>query len=341
MKLVSLDSLASELAKPGFERQLIPLLMYKGRADLGRYHRLWNLVVAMMMHEAESISEGITHLQLNPEWSQLCFPEKRVQHCGMRGFLNRLRDNRAVTDLVPGLTEYVEWLMPRYFPYERVPLEASRSRCAWWRVFERKGPLAPPDGFAEVADDKANGDLADLFGVSIYHVAKWKRALEIAAFRGRHREALSPPDDFYEVANGRSRAWVQRHYGRSQLVVSRWFEETNAESAAALAAQLLAYPYLVHEGKGPEHELLRLINAAIPQHLPPDLRADMCQDLAIGCLIGDFNKDDLHLPAKEVAKRVYRMFPTKYGPISLDAPMFADSNVRLLDTLVDEGRDWA
>lgn len=389
MKQISLDRLSNELAKPGFERELIPLLMYRGSSNLGRYQRLWNLVVAMMMHEAESISEGITHLQFNPEWSQLCFPDRRVQHCGMRGFLNRLRDNPAVTDLVPGLTEYVEWLLPHYFAYERVPLEASRARCAWWRVFvpKRSGPLPPPDGFAEVAALRPNAELAELFGVSRYHVAKWKHLLGIEAYNrapmgppldfeqhalgernyeladrysvsavviARWRaetgvecekewargSILPAPDDFYEVANGKSRLWAQKHFGRSQKVISRWFKETGAEPAALVSAQL-AYPYLIHEGRGREHELLLLINAAVPHHLPPDLRADMCQDLAVGCLTGDFDKEDLHLPAKEVVKRVIRMFPTKYGPVSLDAPVHPDSDLRLLDTLIDEGRDWA
>jgi hypothetical protein len=382
--------LANELAQPGFERELIPLLMYRGSCSLGRYQRLWNMVVAMMMHEADSFSEGINHLHLNPEWSQLCFPDKRVTMMGMRGFFTRLRDNPAVTNLVPGLTEYVEWLHPSTWAYERVSLEASRSRCAWWRVYvpKQREPLPPPDGFEDIAAGKPNGELAQAFGVSEYHIAKWKHLLGIETYRrpllgvpldfeeyaleernfelavrfgvsgpviarwrqetgvecqkewNCGREVLAPPADFYEVANGKSYLWAERHYGRSQKVIRRWFKETGAEPGSPLPA-VLSYPYLVHEGRGPEHELLRLINAAVPHHLPPDLRADMCQDLAVGCLTGEFRKEDLHLPAREVVKRVTRMFPTKYGPISLDAPVIAGSDLRLLDTLIDEGRDWA
>lgn len=388
MKRIALASLTNELAKPGFERELVPLLMYKGNQTLGRIQRMWNLTVAMMMHEAESLSEGITHLHMNDEWSQLCQPDRRVQHCSMNGFLNRLRGNPRVSDLVPGLTEYVEWIHPYPWTYERVALEATRSRCAWWRVFvpKRTGPLPPPDGFAEVAEGKPNAELAELFGVSKYHVAKWKHLFGIEVYERSPMEppldfeqnalaernyeleqrysvsspiiarwrmetgiecqkawarksALSPPANFYELANGKSQLWAQRHYDRSPNVIKRWFKETGAEPAV-LAPPCLNYPYLVHEGRGPEHELLLLINAAVPKHLHPDLRADMCQDLAVGCLTGDFDKDDLHLPAREVVKRVARMFPTKYGPISLDAPI-GESDFRLLDTLIDEGRDWA
>lgn len=295
MKQVSLTSLANELAKPGFERELIPLLMYKGHSDLGRMHRLWNLTVGMMMHEADSIGEGLNHLQLNPEWSQLCGPPGRVHHCGMRGFLNRMRDNKPVTDLVPGLTDYVAMILPRWYPYQRVPLEASSSRKAWWRTYTPK-PRGPAP--------------------------------------------LPAPNDFYEMANGKSVEWAMLHYARSRPIILRWFAESEAEKEVARGCGVLAYPFLIHESKRPEHDLLRLINAAIPTYLHPDLRADMCQDLAVGCLTGDFDKGDLHLPAKEVVRLVLRMFPTKYGPVSLD-DFIPGTTVKRIDTLVDEGRDWA
>lgn len=295
MKPVSLNALANELAKPGFERELIPLLMYRGHSDLGRVHRLWNLTVAMMMHEVDTPGTGINHLHMNPEWSQLCFPQKRVQSCNMSGFLTRMRDNKPVTDLVPGLTDYVAYLKPRFYPYQRVPIVASSARCAWWRTYTPKKLDPPP-----------------------------------------------VPPDFFAKADGKTLLWAAEHYNRSLPVIARWFEQSGAvRSDPERCAPVLAYPFLIHEAKKPEHELLHLINAAIPHNLPPDMRADMCQDLAVGILIGDFNKDDLYLPAKEVAKRVYRMFPTKYGPVSLDAIMPGTEDFRLLDTLVDEGRDWA
>jgi hypothetical protein len=296
MKQVPLSALENVIAKPGFERELIPLLAYRGQLNLGRAHRLWNFTVAMMLHEAESLSEGVNRLQMNPEWSQLCLPENRVQFCSISGFMNRLRDNRPVTDLVPGLTDYVATIYPRFYAYRRVPIEASRSRAAWWRTFTPKA---------------------------------------------RGPSALTPPPDFFEIASGRSIEWAKRHFSRSEPVIRRWFALTGAEYERLETRPVLVYPFLIHDGGKPEHDLLRLIDAAIPRHLPPDLRADMCQDLAVGCLTGDFNKDDLYLPAKEVAKRVHRMFPTKYGPISLDAPLSDDGSFSILDTLIDEGRDWS
>lgn len=386
MRAVSLDSLQGELAKPGFERELIPLVMYRGQANLGRVQRLWNLSVAMMMHEADSLSEGINRLHLNPEWSHLCFPDRPVQMMGLRGFFNRLRDNPKVTGLVPGFTDYVEWIYPHYWPYERVSIEATRSRCAWWREFvPKRVVLPPPDDFMSVATGVPNHILAEHYGCTAYQVRKWKHELGIEPYAqqpwdvpldfdqwapeevneelelrygvsgnvisrwraetliqcARRKRGLEPPSSFFEEANGKSILWAMRHFGRSQNVVRRWFNETGAEYETAPPAASLNYPFLLHDRGNPEHELIRLINDAVPKHLPPELRADICQDLAVGCLTGEFDKEDLLLPAKEVAKRVFRMFPSKYGPISLDAPIRDDSDMRLLDTLVDEGRDWA
>lgn len=101
----------------------------------------------------------------------------------------------------------------------------------------------------------------------------------------------------------------------------------------------LVYPFLIHDGGRAEHDLLRKVNAAIPQYYSPDRRADMCQDLIVGILSGDFSEDDLGLPAKEMTKRVMQMFPTKYGPVSLDADLTGDG-FRLIDTLSDDMNPW-
>lgn len=101
----------------------------------------------------------------------------------------------------------------------------------------------------------------------------------------------------------------------------------------------LLYPFLIHDAGRPEHNLLKKVNAAVPRGLSPDLRADVCQDLVVGILCGDFSEDNLELPAKEMIRRVYKMFPTKYGPISLDAKM-GDTGLTILDTLSEEDSIW-
>jgi hypothetical protein len=112
------------------------------------------------------------------------------------------------------------------------------------------------------------------------------------------------------------------------------------DGRGGLRGSPLVYPFLVHDGGRPEHVLLRKVNAAIPRHFSPDLRADMCQDLIVGILCGDFSEDDLLLPAKEMTRKVLKMFPTKYGPLSLDAEIPGTDGFRLIDTISDEMNPW-
>lgn len=101
-----------------------------------------------------------------------------------------------------------------------------------------------------------------------------------------------------------------------------------------------AYPFMIHDGGRPEHDLLKKVNAAVPRNMDDDRRADLCQDLIVGILSGDFREDDLGLPIKELTRRVMQMFPTKYGPLSLDAPITGTDGLTILDTLSDEENPW-
>lgn len=142
MKVVSLAALQSEIIKPGIEKFLLPLAMYRGTRSLGRIHRLWNFAIAMMKTECTSLGEG-TILSQNEEYAQLCGPENQVNHIGLHGFFSRLRLNPKVTDNVDGLTEYAEWLVPRPFDLTPVALRSVYKNCAPWRIYEplrlRKG----------------------------------------------------------------------------------------------------------------------------------------------------------------------------------------------------------
>jgi hypothetical protein len=86
----------------------------------------------------------------------------------------------------------------------------------------------------------------------------------------------------------------------------------------------LFYPFILHDPSKPKEgeELVRLVNAAVPASWPDFLRADVCQDLIVAILTGEISKDELHPGnVKEFSTRVFRMHPTKYAPISLDAPV--------------------
>lgn len=79
------------------------------------------------------------------------------------------------------------------------------------------------------------------------------------------------------------------------------------------------YPFLVHEGNRPIDPLVELIAQAVPKHLDRETRADLCQDLAVAILCGDLAREDVQEGIRCYLPKVRKMFPAKWGPISLDA----------------------
>lgn len=257
MKSVSLARLEERIVRPGFERFLKPLVMYRGNLTLGDVHRMWNLIVSGMEHEA-TVADITQRLQHNSEFSHLCVPAGKRPASSLYSFCSRISDNPKVMAEMPGLEEYLDWLIPpykRFGPLERVSPTTYRSRnmgAGGWRRLVAK-PRKP-------------------------------RAFQL----------------------------------RSADVV---------------------YPFLIHDGGKEEHRLLRRVTAAV-RTTNAELKADLCQDLIVGILAGEFAEGDLALPAREVAKRASRLYPDKYRAISLDAEM-GDDGRTWLEMVADEGRDWA
>jgi hypothetical protein len=257
MKSVSLERLQDKIIRPGFERFLKPLVMYRGNLSLGDVHRMWNLVMSSMEHEA-TVADVTQRLQLNPDFSQLCVPPRRRQAMSLYSFAGRLLDNPKVMAEAPGLEEYLNWLIP---PYKRI------------------------------------GNL--------------ERVSEVT----------------YRSRNMGAGGW--RHL-MSRPRKPRVFEPRTSE---------IVYPFLIHDGGKPEHDLLRRVTAAVRTG-NPELKADLCQDLIVGILAGEFAEDDLYLPAREVARRASRLYPDKYRAVSLDSEINDDGDTWLA-MVADEGRDWA
>lgn len=95
----------------------------------------------------------------------------------------------------------------------------------------------------------------------------------------------------------------------------------------------LVYPFAIHDGGKPEHEMVRLVNDIVPKGLPPDMRADICQDLIVGMLTGHFTKGDLYKPMKQIMREVQAASPSKWGDWSLDAVVPGTDGLRLIDTI--------
>lgn len=325
MKHVALSALEAQIIRPGFETHLKPLLRYKGGMGLGRAHRLWNLMVSGMTHEATH-SDLTERLAKHPNYSQLCGPPNKVSLMAVRGFVGRLLDHPEVTKEQPHLREYLLDVLP----WHKGPLHLTP-----WKE--------PPEVFLETATGKSIKWALGEFGVGYDIVRRWFDEAGIdpvreAAFR------LPLPKQWHAFAPKENNIELARRFRVSVYTVARWRTDTGAaylgSRRAPAQSGLIVYPFVIHDGGKPEHALIRKVNAAVPKHLDPETRADICQDLVVGILCGDFAEDDLSLPTKEVTKRVFQMFPTKYGPLSLDEIVPGTDSLRFIDTISNEDSLW-
>lgn len=79
------------------------------------------------------------------------------------------------------------------------------------------------------------------------------------------------------------------------------------------------YPFIL----GPQRngaELLLAVNEAVPRSLPEQVRAEVCQDIIVAILSGEMDLGDIRKKASEYTRKVFRLFPDRYGPLSLDEP---------------------
>lgn len=317
MQSISLDRLQGAIIKPGFEKHLEPLLYYRGAYTLGRAHRMYNFVVSAMMQECESVADMTQRLAHNPAHSHLLGPIARPQHSTVTAFYRRLLDNPAVANETPGLLEYVRDTSPRFVGrLERLPQITHDRRSRFigsWRTY-LPAPANARDLRAQ-EERRANRE-----------ARRGARLAERAAF-------LAGRDAHWIAKRQEREAWVRKALKlRADARIAK-AEQKRAERHPRGPRPLIAYPFMIHDGGRPEHDLLRLINAAVPKGIMGDLRADICQDLAVGILCGDFAKEDLALPAKEMMRRVAKMFPAKWGPMSLDAIVPGTNDLRLIDTI--------
>ena len=99
-----------------------------------------------------------------------------------------------------------------------------------------------------------------------------------------------------------------------------------ARHAPSTIQETLCYPYVIHKptNGGDEYEMMLTVNKAVGGGAPDFLRADICQDLIVSILCGETSVENIKDSVTEATRKVLKMHPTKYGPISLDAPVYSD-----------------
>lgn len=94
-----------------------------------------------------------------------------------------------------------------------------------------------------------------------------------------------------------------------------------------------SYPYIMG-APNDDHELLLLVNGAVSKNIPPEARADICQDILVALLSGTVAKDQLTLAAKDYTRRYWKDFGRKFGALSLDQPAPGSDSKTLLRDLI-------
>jgi hypothetical protein len=93
------------------------------------------------------------------------------------------------------------------------------------------------------------------------------------------------------------------------------------------------WPY-IGSNANDDHDLLIAVDRVIPRHVPEQMRADICQDVLVSILTGDITLDNLRDGWSSYMRKAYKTSPSKYGHLSLDAPIFSDSTLTLAETII-------
>ena len=96
------------------------------------------------------------------------------------------------------------------------------------------------------------------------------------------------------------------------------------------------YPYISGNATG-EHDMLLAVDAIVPRNLPNSMRCDLCQDMIVAVLSGEATLDNLKGDLKKYMSQFWKMFPDKYGHLSLDGIVPGTDNLKLGDRITHKG----
>lgn len=87
-------------------------------------------------------------------------------------------------------------------------------------------------------------------------------------------------------------------------------------------------------------QIFDAVGAAISKGLPPQMRDDVRQDVALQIIEGEVALGDIRATVAAAIKRYHKLHPSKYGPASLDAALPGTEGMTLHDKLIGhDGRD--
>jgi hypothetical protein len=133
------------------------------------------------------------------------------------------------------------------------------------------------------------------------------------------------------------RGWCSERIKRSPVraaFLKQWFEQSVAAGTRARGAQRPKiiidlgivksnWPYLSGaptDGGG----LIDAVNEIVPRYFPDFKRADICQDLLLAILEGTATIETLRDGSADAIKKYNKLYPSKFGPMSLDVSLTSD-----------------
>lgn len=83
-------------------------------------------------------------------------------------------------------------------------------------------------------------------------------------------------------------------------------------------------------------DFMAAVDNVVPRGLPDFIRSDVCQDIMVALLEGSLKLKNLKEGAKVHLREYNKMFPDKFGPVSLDAPIPGMDGLKMLDLIADD-----
>lgn len=116
--------------------------------------------------------------------------------------------------------------------------------------------------------------------------------------------------------------------------------KVNAALDKAPRAAEMVYPYMVHDGKSDAGaDLVKVVNTLVPRGLPPEVRADVCQDIIVAILSEQIALADLSgATVKDFVSVGRKFFQDKWQLFSLEDKGHTDQ--ALIDTLSEADGLW-
>jgi len=135
-------------------------------------------------------------------------------------------------------------------------------------------------------------------------------------------------EEHREKLNARTREWNNSHYEPTGNKPG--WRGNGGYSREGI--QRTRYPFIRSVDLQVEGmDLLIEINSLIPLVLPPQVREEVGQDLAVAILDGTLSMGEVKTSVPNFIKEVYRRYPTKYGMLSLDQPIPGQEDELLRD----------